>query len=82
MKKNVYYTDPSMNDKLETTTQEKDVGVIFTSNLKFDEHINNAVKKANQMVGLIRRSFEYIDKDIPIKCWISIVCSIAFFLKL
>ena len=71
--KNVYYTDPSMNDKLETATQEKDVGVIFTNNLKFDEHINNAVKKANQMVGLIRRSFEYIDKDMFLKLYKSIV---------
>ena len=33
---NVYYIDH------ETTLQEKNVRVIFTDNLKFDVHLNNA----------------------------------------
>ena len=70
---NVYYTDTDMTNKLEITIQEKDVGVVFTDNLKFDEHINNSVKKANQMVGLIRRSFEYLDKDMFLKLFKAIV---------
>ena len=41
--------------------------------MKFEEHINNAVKKANQMIGLIRRSFEFLDKDMFLKLFKAIV---------
>ena len=71
--RHVYYTDANKTNKLDTTTQEKDLGVIFTENLKFDEHINNAVKKANKMVGLIRRSFEYLDANMFLKLYKAIV---------
>ena len=36
---------------------EKDIGVIFGSDLPFEEHILTQVRKANSMVGLIKRSF-------------------------
>ena len=45
--------------------QEKDLGVIFDEVLKFDMHINNAVNKANKMLGLIKRSFSSSVSDIP-----------------
>ena len=34
------------------------------SNINFREHINQKVAKANQMMGVIRRSFKYLDKEI------------------
>ena len=40
---------------LETINCEKDVGV------NIDQHIQTKVNKANQIVGLIRRSFRYLD---------------------
>ena len=40
---------------------EKDLGVIIDSELKFEEHIPTKVQKANAIVGLIRRSFSYLD---------------------
>ena len=43
-------------------TEEKDLGVSFDSTLKFDININNIVKKANGILGLIRRNFKFIDK--------------------
>ena len=43
---------------------ERDLGVLFKSNLKFDEHINNTVNKVNRIIGLIRRKFTYMDKSI------------------
>jgi hypothetical protein len=46
---------------LVTVNCEKDVGVNIDSNLKFDQHIQTKVNKANQIVGLIRRSFRYLD---------------------
>jgi hypothetical protein len=40
---------------------EKDIGVYVDKDLRFKEHINTTVSKANRLVGLIRRSFVYID---------------------
>ena len=42
---------------------EKDLGVTFDRQLKFTEHIENCTAKANQRVGLIRRNFNYLDKN-------------------
>ena len=46
---------------LEQSYEEKDLGVIIDSKLRFDNHISSKIKKANSLVGLIRRSFEYMD---------------------
>ena len=35
----------------------KDLGIIVDNNLSFVEHINEKVKKANIMLGLIKRNF-------------------------
>jgi hypothetical protein len=52
---------------LEDTSMEKDLGVKIDNKLKFDEHIQSAAAKANQIVGLIRRSFTFIDvKTFPL----------------
>ena len=44
--------------------EEKDLGVTIDHELTFDEHIHLKVKKANAMMGLIRRSFSFLDKDL------------------
>ena len=51
-------------NELEHVFEEKDLGVYIDSELKFDEHISNKVNKANAMVGLIRRSFSYLDGEL------------------
>ena len=43
---------------------EKDLGVHVDSKLMFRDHVNKAVSKANQMTGLKRRSFQYINKKV------------------
>ena len=40
---------------------EVDLGVTVDCELKFEGHITEKVKKANKMVGAIRRSFRYLD---------------------
>ena len=40
---------------LEKSEQEKDPGVIIDSSLKFHAHTAAAVKKANQVLGLIKK---------------------------
>ena len=47
-----------------STDNEKDIGVTFDTDLQFDTHIHNITKKANMMVGLIKRSFGHMDEDV------------------
>ena len=47
--------------ELEHVFSEKDLGVTFDSELQFEEHITSKVNKANAIVGLIRRSFAFLD---------------------
>ena len=44
---------------LETVDSEKDVGGTIDSNMSYGNHIQNQVNKADQIVGLTRRSFIY-----------------------
>ena len=50
--------------KIDHTIEEKDLGVTFDSDLNFDRHINNVIAKANKMLGIIRRSFTYLDNEV------------------
>ena len=47
---------------LEFITEEKDSGVIIDHKLNFSSHAVTQVKKANKMMGLIRRSYTYLDR--------------------
>ena len=56
-----YYME---NHPLSYSSCEKDIGVFVDDKLRFREHIENKVKKANSLTGIIRRTFDYMDKDI------------------
>ena len=43
------------------TKEEKDLGVLINNSLKASGHIAAAVNNANQILGLVRRSFTYMD---------------------
>ena len=43
-------------------TDEKDLGVIFDYKLSFDTHIQHAINRANRMLGIIRRTFTFLNK--------------------
>ena len=49
---------------LEKVSSEKDLGITIDNKLKFSEHINAKINKANQIVGCIKYSFKYLNKDI------------------
>ena len=49
---------------LKTTQCEKDLGVQFDESLKFDTHINSIINKANRVLGIVRKTFECLDKEI------------------
>ena len=50
--------------ELTVVTEEKDLGVLVDDKLDFGNHIREIVKKANQRIGLIRRGFDCLDKEM------------------
>ena len=57
--------DGSANQvKLEATTCEKDIGVHVNDNLSFKDHTYTKIKKANAVMGIIRRTFDYLDQTM------------------
>ena len=60
-------------DHISKGTEEKDLGVIFDPSLKFDLHINTAIKKANSILGLIKRNFSYLDVSMFLKLYKALV---------
>ena len=51
------------NINLENLDCIKDLGVTFDSHLKFGLHINEKVNKAYSILGIIKRNFNFLDKD-------------------
>ena len=57
-------SDYKIDDKsLQKKILEKDLGVLFPINLKFNEHIDTIVKKANRQLGIIGRVFKTRNMD-------------------
>ena len=69
------YTLKSNNDVsiIKKSSEERDLGVTFDTNLKFDSHINNVINKANQALGIIKRNFKYMDEEALLTLYKSIV---------
>ena len=69
-----YMTDNQNNQcKLSTEESERDLGILFKSNLKFDVHIDNTVNKVNRIIGLIKRKFKYIDSELFLTLYKSLI---------
>ena len=47
---------------LKVMTEEKDLGVKFDASLSFSKHVSMIANKANQIVGIIRRTFTFMDE--------------------
>ena len=59
-----------MNDRiLREQEEEKDVGVVVHSSLKPSRQCSEAVKKANRVIGMIKRSFSSQTKDILLRLY-------------
>ena len=43
------------------SNKEKDIGVVIDNQLNFEDHMNEKINKSNSIMGLIRRTFTYID---------------------
>ena len=53
--------------KIRVMESEKDLGVIINSDMKFKDQVTSVAKKANKTPGMIKRNFEYLNKD-ALKC--------------
>ena len=53
--------------------KEKDLGIKFQSSLKFDSQISTVVNKANSLIGLIKQTFSFMDKDLFIRLYNTLV---------
>ena len=65
------------NVKHEMTKIEeiKDIGVIMDSNLKFEKHINAKIVTANKILGIIRRTYMFLNKEIFLPLYKALVRS-------
>ncbi len=72
--KNTYKMGSIQNPVLlEETLAEKDLGITIDNELSFTNHIMQTVKKANQLVGMIRRTFTFLDNETFTKLFTSLV---------
>ena len=58
---------------IENVDSEKDLGVTVDKALSFGEHISDKISIANRNLGLIFRSFTFMDKEIFLNLYKSMV---------
>ncbi len=49
---------------LDTVTEEKDLGVLIDEEQTFYKHVSATVSKANQILGIVKRIFDTLDKEL------------------
>lgn len=75
----VYYMTTKSEDgeeqriALAESDLEKDLGVFIDNKLKFKAHVAQAIAKANKIIGIIRRSFDFLDEKLFLQLYKSLV---------
>jgi hypothetical protein len=59
--------------QLQESEVEKDLGVFVDNGLNFKEHVAKCTTKANQVVGVIRRSFDFLTEKLFVQLYKSLV---------
>ena len=59
--------------KIDSVESQKDLGILFDHQLKFYLHTTDVAAKANHLLGLIRKSFDYLDPDMLVKLFVTVV---------
>ncbi|MEW8545702.1 MAG: hypothetical protein AB2693_19445 [Candidatus Thiodiazotropha sp.] len=52
------------NIDISEITEEKDLGILFSNDLKFSKHVVSCSNKANKIIGIIRGTFSYMEKNM------------------
>ena len=50
--------------ELEEVEVEKDLGVEVDNKLKFSQHIQSKVNKANRVLGCLKHTFKFLNKEV------------------
>ena len=58
-----------------TSSCERDLGVMVDHHLKFSQHVDMIVGKVNRMLGMIRHTITFKDRDIILLLYKSLVRS-------
>ena len=66
-------TSNNQNQDIAKCQDEKDLGVVFDNKLLFDAHIDGAINKASRNLGVIKRTFSYLDKDMFLQLYKALV---------
>ena len=61
------------NQILQKTELEKDLGVLVSNDLKPSSHVAEVSAKANRVVGIIRKNFEFLDAETVVALHCSLV---------
>ena len=67
------------NHELAVTASERDLGVIFSSDLKWKQQVTTCVSKANLMLGLIKKTFVSFDVKLVRSLYASYIRSLVEF---
>ena len=59
--------------KIQEKEAEKDLGVFVDNSLSFKHHVEKAKLKANRVMGLIRRSFDYLSEEMFVQLFKALV---------
>ena len=68
-----FFIENDSSNIITSCNEEKDLGVTFDNKLNFDKHINNIKNKSNKILGLIRRNFKFLSKDMFVKLYKALV---------
>ena len=61
---------------LENVEYAKDLGITIDSHLKFHEYCSLVISKANRMLGIIAKSFEFLNEEMFLRIYTTMVCPI------
>ena len=59
--------------KIHDVDYEKDLGVIFDKKLNFSQHVSTKVKLANRNLGIISKTFTFMDPEMFLTLYKSLV---------
>jgi hypothetical protein len=69
------YTLPNegVTHTLAEATTEKDLGVTIDNQLRFSDHVDSCVSKANRVLGCLRHTFKHLNKDAFLQLYKALV---------
>ena len=59
--------------QLEESEHEKDLGIHIDNKLNFKEHVHRTTARANKIMGVIRRTFDFLSEEIFVQLFKSLV---------